>query len=126
LVIGLSAGLLAPVIGLGLGAALGTVGLTGTTTFLTGAGGAALITTGGVLSGSSIAGRGMAKRTRQVKTFSLLPIHNNKRVNCIIAVPGCVLNSFPLSAGHLLACCPVIWPTIKTILGYLSVSLTLS
>ncbi|CAE6466107.1 unnamed protein product [Rhizoctonia solani] len=88
LVIGLSAGLLAPVIGLGLGAALGTVGITGTTGFLTGAGGAALITTGGVLSGSSIAGRGMAKRTRQVKTFSLLPIHNNKRVNCIIAVPG--------------------------------------
>ncbi|KAF8753796.1 hypothetical protein RHS01_06773, partial [Rhizoctonia solani] len=80
--------LLAPVIGLGLGAALGTVGITGTTGFLTGAGGAALITTGGVLSGSSIAGRGMAKRTRQVKTFSLLPIHNNKRVNCIIAVPG--------------------------------------
>ncbi|CAE6445010.1 unnamed protein product [Rhizoctonia solani] len=71
LVIGLSAGLLAPVIGLGLGAALGTVGLTGTTTFLTGAGGAALITTGGVLSGSSIAGRGMAKRTRQVKTFTV-------------------------------------------------------
>ncbi|CAE6459861.1 unnamed protein product [Rhizoctonia solani] len=88
LVIGLSAGLLAPVIGLGLGAALGTVGLTGTTTFLTGAGGAALITTGGVLSGSSIAGRGMAKRTRQVKTFNLLPIHNNKRVSCLIAVPG--------------------------------------
>ncbi|KEP53201.1 putative integral membrane protein [Rhizoctonia solani 123E] len=88
LVIGLSAGLLAPVIGLGLGAALSTVGITGTAGFLTGIGGAAMITTGGVLTGSNIAGRGMARRTRQVKTFSLLPIHNNKRVSCIIAVPG--------------------------------------
>ncbi|CAE6518397.1 unnamed protein product [Rhizoctonia solani] len=88
LVIGLSAGLLAPVIGLGLGAALSTVGITGTTGFLTGIGGAAVITTGGVLTGSNIAGRGMARRTRQVKTFNLLPIHNNKRVSCLIAVPG--------------------------------------
>lgn len=90
LVIGLSAGLLAPVIGLGLGAALSTVGITGTTGFLTGVGGAAIITTGGVLTGSNIAGRGMARRTRQVKTFNLLPIHNNKRVSCLIAVPGFV------------------------------------
>ncbi|CAE6469904.1 unnamed protein product [Rhizoctonia solani] len=88
LVIGLSAGLLAPVIGLGLGAALSTVGITGTTGFLTGVGGAAMITTGGVLTGSNIAGRGMARRTQQVKTFNLLPIHNNKRVSCLVAVPG--------------------------------------
>ncbi|KAF8602035.1 DUF726-domain-containing protein, partial [Ceratobasidium sp. AG-I] len=46
LVIGLSAGLLAPVIGAGLGAALTTAGITGTTGFLAGAGGAAVITTG--------------------------------------------------------------------------------
>lgn len=90
LVIGLSAGLLAPVIGAGLGAALTTVGITGTTGFLAGTGGAAIITTGGVLTGSSIAGRGMARRTRQVRTFNLLPIHNNKRVSCMIAVPGYV------------------------------------
>ncbi|CAK5280768.1 unnamed protein product [Mycena citricolor] len=88
LVIGLSAGLLAPVIGLGLGAALGTVGITGTTTFLAGAGGAAMITTGGVLTGSGIAVRGMMNRTQQVRTFNILPLHNNKRVNCILTVPG--------------------------------------
>ncbi|KAG8709814.1 hypothetical protein FRC09_000456 [Ceratobasidium sp. 395] len=88
LVIGLSAGLLAPVIGAGLGAALTTVGITGTTGFLAGAGGAAIITTGGVLTGSSIAGKGMARRTQNVRTFNILPIHNNKRVSCLITVPG--------------------------------------
>ncbi|KAF8518611.1 hypothetical protein JB92DRAFT_2902377 [Gautieria morchelliformis] len=88
LVIGLSAGLLAPVIGAGLGAAFTTLGVTGTTGFFAGAGGAALITTGGALTGSGIAVRGMARRTQQVRTFELLPLHNNKRVNCIITVPG--------------------------------------
>ena len=88
LVIGLSAGLLAPVIGAGLGAAFATVGITGTTGFLAGAGGAAVITTGGVLTGSGIAARGMARRTQFVRTFDILPLHNNKRVNCILTVPG--------------------------------------
>ncbi|KAL4265375.1 TMCO4 family protein [Pleurotus pulmonarius] len=88
LVIGLSAGLLAPVIGAGLGAAFTTIGITGTTGFLAGAGGAAVITTGGVLTGSGIAAKGMAKRTKQVQTFDVLPLHNNKRVNCILTVPG--------------------------------------
>ncbi|KAJ6606805.1 hypothetical protein B0H10DRAFT_2074448 [Mycena sp. CBHHK59/15] len=88
LVIGLSAGLLAPVIGVGLGAAFSTIGITGTTGFLAGAGGAAVITTGGVLTGSSIAVRGMINRTQQVRTFEVLPLHNNKRVNCILTVPG--------------------------------------
>lgn len=88
LVIGLSAGLLAPVIGVGLGTALSTIGITGTGTFLAGAGGAAVITTGGVLTGSSIAVRGMINRTQQVRTFEILPLHNNKRVNCILTVPG--------------------------------------
>lgn len=88
MVIGLSAGLLAPVIGAGLGAAFTTIGVTGTTAFLGGAGGAAVITTGGVLTGSSIAVRGMARRTQLVRTFDLLPLHNNKRVNCILTVPG--------------------------------------
>ncbi|KAK0501045.1 hypothetical protein EDD18DRAFT_1147168 [Armillaria luteobubalina] len=88
LVIGLSAGLLAPVIGVGLGAAFSTIGITGTTGFLAGAGGAAVITTGGVLTGGGIAVRGMINRTQQVRTFDLLPLHNNKRVNCIITVPG--------------------------------------
>lgn len=91
MVIGLSAGLLAPVIGAGLGAAFTTIGIGGTTGFLAGAGGAAVITTGGVLTGSSIAVRGMAKRTQQVRTFEILPLHNNKRVNCILTVPGYVV-----------------------------------
>lgn len=90
LVIGLSAGLLAPVIGAGLGAAFTTIGITGTTGFLAGAGGAAVITTGGVLTGSGIAARGMARRTQFVRTFDILPLHNNKRVNCILTVSGCV------------------------------------
>ncbi|TFK56940.1 DUF726-domain-containing protein [Heliocybe sulcata] len=88
LVIGLSAGLLAPVIGAGLGAAFTTIGIGGTTGFLAGTGGAAVITTGGVLTGSGIAARGMARRTMHVRTFDLLPLHNNKRVNCILTVPG--------------------------------------
>ncbi|KIK94425.1 hypothetical protein PAXRUDRAFT_142885 [Paxillus rubicundulus Ve08.2h10] len=88
LVIGLSAGLLAPVIGAGLGAAFATVGISGTTGFLAGAGGAAVITTGGVLTGSGIAARGMARRTQNVRTFDVLPLHNNKRVSCILTVPG--------------------------------------
>lgn len=88
LVIGLSAGLLAPVIGVGLGAAFTTIGITGTTGFLAGAGGAAVITTGGVLTGSSIAAKGMANRTQLVRTFNVLPLHNNKRVSCVLTVPG--------------------------------------
>ncbi|KAF8844246.1 DUF726-domain-containing protein [Paxillus ammoniavirescens] len=88
LVIGLSAGLLAPVIGAGLGAAFATVGISGTTGFLAGAGGAAVITTGGVLTGSGIAAHGMARRTQNVRTFDVLPLHNNKRVSCILTVPG--------------------------------------
>lgn len=88
LVIGLSAGLLAPVIGAGIGAAFGTIGVTGTTGFLAGTGGAAMITTGGVLSGTTIATRGMGRRTANVKTFEFKPLHNNKRVSCFITVPG--------------------------------------
>ena len=90
LVIGLSAGLLAPVIGAGLGAAFTAVGVSGTSAFLAGTGGAAVITTAGTLTGSSIAARGMARRTRAVGTFDLLPLHNNKRVNCILTVSGWV------------------------------------
>ncbi|WFD35651.1 hypothetical protein MCUN1_002509 [Malassezia cuniculi] len=88
LVIGLSAGLLAPVIGAGIGAALGAVGIGGTTSFLGGVGGAALITTTGTLGGATLGGKGMSRRTRSVKTFEFRPIHNHKRVNCIVAVPG--------------------------------------
>ncbi|TFK18161.1 DUF726-domain-containing protein [Coprinopsis marcescibilis] len=88
LVIGLSAGLLAPVIGAGLAGAFGTIGVAGTGAFLGGTAGAAVITTGGVLTGGGIAVKGMANRTKEVSTFQILPLHNNKRVNCILTVPG--------------------------------------
>lgn len=94
LVIGLSAGLLAPVIGAGLAGAFTTIGVSGTSAFLAGTSGAAIITTAGTLTGSGIAVRGMARRTQDVRTFDLLPLHNNKRVNCILTVSGYVHRSF--------------------------------
>lgn len=88
LVIGLSAGVMAPLIGVGLGAALGSVGIGGTSTFLTGAGGIALVTSTGAFGGAALGGVSMNRRTRTVSTFEFKPIHNNKRVNCIITIPG--------------------------------------
>lgn len=88
LVIGLSAGLLAPVIGAGLAAGFTTIGVAGTGGFLAGAGGAAIITTTGVLSGGTIAVRASNRRLGAVKTFEYRPLHNNKRVNLIVTVAG--------------------------------------
>lgn len=88
LVIGLSAGLLAPVIGAGLAAGFSTIGVAGTGTFLAGAGGAAIITSGAVTSGGIIAVRAANRRTGAVKTFEYRPLHNNKRVNLIVTVSG--------------------------------------
>jgi hypothetical protein len=88
LVIGLSAGLLAPVIGAGLAAGFTTIGVAGTSGFLAGAGGAAIITTTGVLSGGTIAVRAANRRTGSVKTFEYRPLHNNKRVNLIVTIAG--------------------------------------
>jgi hypothetical protein len=88
LVIGLSAGLLAPVIGAGLAAGFTTIGVAGTGGFLAGAGGAAVITTTGVLSGGTIAVRAANRRTGAVKTFEYRPLHNNKRVNLIVTIAG--------------------------------------
>lgn len=88
LVIGLSAGLLAPVIGAGLAAGFTTIGVAGTSSFLAGAGGAAIITSAGVLSGGTIAVRASNRRTGAVKTFEYRPLHNNKRVNLIVTVAG--------------------------------------
>jgi hypothetical protein len=88
LVIGLSAGLLAPVIGAGLAAGFTTIGVAGTGGFLAGAGGAALITSTAVLSGGVVAVRASARRTGAVKTFEYRPLHNNKRVNLIVTVSG--------------------------------------
>lgn len=88
LVIGLSAGLLAPVIGAGLAAGFTTIGIGGTSGFLAGAGGAAAITTAGTVTGMNIAGKGMGKRTQSVTTFQILPLHNNGRVNVFLTMPG--------------------------------------
>ncbi|KAF2682480.1 DUF726-domain-containing protein [Lentithecium fluviatile CBS 122367] len=88
LVIGLSAGLLAPVIGAGLAAGFTTIGVAGTSGFLAGAGGAAVITTTGVLSGGTIAVRAAERRTGSVKTFEYRPLHNNKRVHLIVTLAG--------------------------------------
>ncbi|PLB41941.1 uncharacterized protein BDW47DRAFT_43089 [Aspergillus candidus] len=88
LVIGLSAGLLAPVIGAGLAAGLTTVGITGTSTFLGGVGGTALIASSATFAGSSIGLRASNRRTGAVQTFEYRPLHNNKRVNLIVTVAG--------------------------------------
>lgn len=88
LVIGLSAGLLAPVIGAGLAAGFTTIGVTGTSGFLAGAGGAAVIGSVGTVTGSTIGVRAANRRTGAVKTFEYRPLHNNKRVNLIVTVAG--------------------------------------
>ncbi|KAJ3470644.1 hypothetical protein MRS44_000743 [Fusarium solani] len=88
LVIGLSAGLLAPVIGAGLATGLTAIGVTGTSGFLGGVGGAAIITSGAATTGSIIGGRAAGRRTGAVRTFEYRPLHNNKRVNLIVTVSG--------------------------------------
>ncbi|KAH8676205.1 hypothetical protein BX600DRAFT_479879 [Xylariales sp. PMI_506] len=88
LVIGLSAGLLAPLIGAGLAAGFTTIGVGGTSSFLAGAGGAAIITSGAAASGSFMGGKAASKRLGAVKTFEYRPLHNNKRVNLIVTVSG--------------------------------------
>ena len=88
LVIGLSAGLLAPVIGAGLAAGFTTIGVAGTSSFLAGAGGTALIASGAVVTGGTIAVRASHRRTGAVQTFEYRPLHNNKRVNLIVTISG--------------------------------------
>ncbi|GEQ67153.1 hypothetical protein JCM33374_g816 [Metschnikowia sp. JCM 33374] len=88
LAIGLSAGLLAPVIGAGLAAGLTTVGISGTSGFLAGVGGSVAITTGGVAIGAKVGNKAGARRMGDVHTFEMKPLHNNKRSNLIITVSG--------------------------------------
>lgn len=88
LAIGLSAGLLAPVIGAGLAAGLTTVGIGGTGGFLAGVGGSTLITTGGVVLGAKAGHKAGTRRAGEVQTFELKPLHNNKRSNLVITVSG--------------------------------------
>ena len=88
LVIGLSAGLLAPLIGAGLASGFTMIGVTGSAGFLGGVGGAALITSAATAAGGTIAVRAADRRTGSVKTFEYRPLHNNKRLNLILTVAG--------------------------------------
>ena len=88
LVIGLSAGALAPVIGAGLAAGFTTIGVAGTGGFLAGAGGTALIASGAVVTGGAIGVKATSRRMGHVKTFEYRPLHNNKRVNLIVTISG--------------------------------------
>ncbi|KAF8543484.1 hypothetical protein BDD12DRAFT_726295 [Trichophaea hybrida] len=88
LVIGLSGGLLAPVIGAGLAAGFTTIGVAGTSGFLASTGATALIASGAAISGSVIGGKAGFNRMKSVKTFEFKPLHNAKRVNLIITVSG--------------------------------------
>ncbi|KAA8894207.1 hypothetical protein FN846DRAFT_913159 [Sphaerosporella brunnea] len=88
LVIGLSGGLLAPVIGAGLAAGFTTIGVAGTGGFLAGAGGTALIASSAAISGSVIGGKAGFNRMKSVSTFEFKPLHNAKRVNLIITISG--------------------------------------
>ncbi|KAF9132356.1 hypothetical protein BGW39_000295 [Mortierella sp. 14UC] len=93
LVLGLSAGLFAPVIGAGIGAALAGAHITGATAtaasaFLAGSGGIAVITSGAAVTGSGLAMKKMARRTAGIDTFEFLTIHDHNRVNVILTISG--------------------------------------
>lgn len=88
LVLGLSAGLMAPVIAGGLGAVLTTVGVTGTTSFLGGTAGIALITSGATVAGGRIGAKRMFNRTKGVDTFEFVTVKAEDRVNCLITITG--------------------------------------
>ncbi|KAH7026323.1 uncharacterized protein B0I36DRAFT_330393 [Microdochium trichocladiopsis] len=92
LVIGLSAGLMAPVIGAGLAAGFTAIGVSGTGSFLAGVGGMAVITSGSAAAGSFMGGKAANRRLGSVKTFEYRPLHNNKRVNLIVTVSGWMTN----------------------------------
>lgn len=93
LVLGLSGGLLAPVIGAGIAAGLSTVGITGATGFLTGVGGTTVVALSSTAIGANIGARGMSKRMGSVRTFEFIPLHNNRRVNLIISVSGWIIGN---------------------------------
>ncbi|SCV02215.1 LAMI_0G16952g1_1 [Lachancea mirantina] len=88
LVLGLSGGLLAPVIGAGIAAGLSTVGITSAAGFLTGVGGTAVVAATSTAIGAKIGTEAMSKRMGSVRTFELSPLHNNRRVNLIVTVSG--------------------------------------
>lgn len=88
LVIGLSGGLLGPVIGAGLAAGFTTIGVSGTSGFLAGAAGAAIVGTGSAAAGGFMGAKASNRRTGAVSTFEYRPLYNNKRVNLILTIAG--------------------------------------
>ncbi|KAF9162734.1 hypothetical protein DFQ26_003280 [Actinomortierella ambigua] len=93
LVLGLSAGLAAPLIGAGIGAILTSAHITGATVtaasaFLTGTGGVAVITSGAAMTGSGLAMKKMARRTAGIDTFEFITVHDNGRANVILTIAG--------------------------------------
>lgn len=88
LVLGLSGGLLAPVIGAGFAAGLSTIGITGAAGFLTGAGGTTVVAVSSTAIGAKIGTSAMQRRMGSVRTFEFRPLHNNRRLNLIISVSG--------------------------------------
>lgn len=93
LVLGLSGGLLAPVIGAGIAAGLSTVGITGATGFLTGVGGTAVVAATSTAIGAKIGTQSMSKRMGSVRTFEFKPLHNNRRVNLVVSVSGWMIGN---------------------------------
>lgn len=93
LILGLSGGLLAPVIGAGIAAGLSTIGIGGATGFLTGAGGTAVVAVASTAIGGNIGAKGMGRRMGSVRTFEFRPLHNNRRVNLMISVSGWMIGN---------------------------------
>lgn len=73
-IIGVSAGLAAPILAAGIGSVLAAVNVTGASAFLTGVGGTALLTSGAAVFGTSYAGMKMEKRTRDIEVFKFIPL----------------------------------------------------
>lgn len=88
LVLGLSGGLLAPVIGAGFAAGLSTIGVTGAAGFLTGVGGTTVVAVSSTAIGAKIGTTSMKRRMGSVRTFEFRPLHNNRRLNLILSVSG--------------------------------------
>ncbi|KAL9081718.1 MAG: hypothetical protein Q9159_007095 [Coniocarpon cinnabarinum] len=88
LVIGLSGGLLGPLIGAGLAAGFTAIGVSGTSGFLAGAAGAAIVGTGSAVAGGAMGAKASHRRTGAVTTFEYRPLYNNKRVNLILTIAG--------------------------------------
>ncbi|KAI3658896.1 hypothetical protein MP638_003139 [Amoeboaphelidium occidentale] len=92
-ILGVSMGLAAPIVGAGLGAALAALNVAGASTFLGGVGGTVLITSGGVLAGTSMGAMKMEKRTKGVEVFRFIPIHGSReRQNMILSVSGWIMS----------------------------------